>query len=745
MAGVLHGTTSFPGVLSVQSCTYTVSHGISPGVAILVTNPQPNPPAAFGDLVFSDGNETVVIPGCRVDDLTIETNEQGTTWTLTIVDRRWRWRDLGGISGTYNQFDPNGKLIPWTIRSPTELAILCLQSLGETNYVINLPPGLPASAGLGVGVFLPTGIVYPPTGTNPPINWVGAPPAQALQQLADSYGCHVIYQLGNDGVLITPIGDGDLLPTGSIAREGPKLKTPETPDAVAVIGSPTRYQMRLALQPYGEEWDGSYVPINLLSYAPKYAAKVQISQGFVTYDGVTVGVRFQVFLAGKPDADPVVANAVLFEYVTVGGETRDVIVGKLAAAINASVDQRIQNKIAATTPGAMGSKTLLLKGLQAGFGFACATRINPNPGIPLGNRFVSKLIQTPQAGGVSWRYCYPPTFTGVRATDRLNLLQAQSLAQKSVWRVYRLSGVDVSGPGLPIVPGYGRVQRLQQIYLTDSQVDQIVPAVGQEGVGQKPLDLVQFIVNFYRSYSRDKPAAVYGAVNQTNNANNGIFNRLAGVNTNPEDQVLVPFSVDPVYQQIIFSDYVNFLDGAGLAAPTLQLQTAVNVRNPFTNAFEAYTEVRPLPLQNAATNPKVNVYLDIQLNITSTYSQPLQLDAQGDQLPLQVKSVSILEADPIIRANYYLNGMAAQYNLSAGLTRTYNGIRGINLDGAISQVTWCVGSRGAETTASRNTEHNVVVPTYPTRRRAESLPAVLADQAKLQNIQMWGNPKGLLQ
>ncbi len=634
MAAIVAQFVSWPGAISIASCTYCASHGISPGQAIMVVNPQPNPPAEFGSLVFSDGvNNPITIPDCKVDRLDVQIDGGGQSWVLTIVDRRWRWR-FGFIQGSFNQLDPHGKLLAWTIRSPTELATFCLNAMGETNYTLNLPVGLDSSVGQNVTQFLPTGINWPSTGTNPPVNWNGIPPATALNQLADQYGCRVIYDPLTDSILVGPVGFGAQLPPGHLAKEGPAMKAPETPDSVCVLGGPIRFQMQLDLAAVGEEWDGSYRPINELSYAP--------------------------LINKKPD----------------------------------------------------------------------------------------------------WSQSEPPEFGNVLETTRLTREQARNLAKKTVFRVYQLSGLDVSLKQVqrPIIPGYGPVLRKQQIVMTDTQCEQVLPQPGDQNLIPKGFGFNEpFIVNYYNGYSRDKPAAVYGAVCQAIYLNTFITAN-ANINTDAAEQIYLPFSVDPVWQTITFSDYVfyydplyatgvnkglvnNFSKNGPYQQPVLTLQTAVHVRDPFTNQLVCYAATLPLAGGNArattanvqifnsdgiiviapttvlASAPYTQVYSDVQLEVIGVYND------QG-----QITKVTLLNADPINRANYYLNGLANQFWSSTGLVQEYNGLVPISLDGAIQQVTWTIGESGCNTTASRNTEHNFAIPPYPARRWVELLPPVQQGQ-----------------
>lgn len=593
MAGFIHGIARYPGVLSLQDATYTTSHGRSPGVAILRINPQPFPPDPEGDLLFSDGNETVPIPDCKLLSIKVERDDKGFFWTLEILDRRWRWNNLGYINGCYNQMDPFGKLIPWTIRSPTELAVLCLTAMGETDYEINLPPGL-NYPGPFFGQPIPN-----ISGVNPPVNWDGVPPAQALQEVCDRCGCRIVYQLSTNSILIAPIGVGNDLPPGSIRKRGPTLTTPQAPSGVGVIGSPTRYQMRLMLTAVGKEWDGSYRPINLLSYAPRDAK-----------------------------------------------------------------------------------------------------------------------------GNVTWANSWPPLFPNVQKTKRLTQTDAQRLAQESVFRTYQLTGVDVSGKGAPNVPGYGPVQRTQQIVLQSTQVDQVQPgdqdrsialsnptvlppdAPGAQGV------FPPLTVNFYNGYSRDKPAAVYGQIAQEIVLNNIWYPGAVGLNTPKGSQVHVPFETIPEFFMIRFSTPVfeRKADGT-VQIPLLTLQTAVMVRDVANNQLTAFTNIQPLDGGDPIAPPLMRHYPDIQANVTSTYDNNNKL-----------QNWSLLEADPLLRAGYYLTAMANEFQIKGGQIVEYNGIRAIDLDGLTQQITWSVGGEGCSTVVSQNCEHSIWVPPYPARRRAEFLP-----------------------
>jgi hypothetical protein len=686
LSGVVHGVAGYPGVLSVESATYTMSHGISPGTCVLRCQVQTGlvQPAPYGDLVFSDGTRAVVVPDCRLDNLKVDFDDSGYYWSLSIVDRRWKWRDLGAVSGCYNQLDPFGKLIPWTIRSPRELAVLCLSAMGETDYVLNMPEGLNYP-----GPFTSAPIINV-SGVNPPISWQGVAPAQALQQLCDQFGCRVVYQLSSDSILITPQGPGSPLPTNaSISKQGPSLKSVETPDGIGVLGAPTRYQLRLQLIAVGKEWDGSYRPINELSYAPLSKGAAQSNS--IGVSNPNVAVRWLININGRVLNVPVPDNTVASSLTAI------------ADGING--DRVFKKLVSAAVVGDEVVVTALAVGVAFALSADFAGAAAPEPNI------VTVLLAAAVPAVPTWQYSGPPQFANVRATNRLTYTDAVNLARESVFRCYALTNFAGDGsPGIP-VPGLGRTLRREQIVLQDTQVQQVVPQPGDATLID-PVTGRPATVNFYNGYSRDVPAAVYGAVAKYLNSTVWYLGRQ--VNTKPADQVFVPFSVDPLRFMITFAGCVYQFQSGGYFAANLILQTGCQARDPVNN--QVLTFVKTIPLgTGAGTNPRMYHHEDVQVGVIGQY------DAVDTLIGSQV-----LETDPLIRADAYLAAHLKEYQVSGGNTVEYNGILPIDLDSGIQQVTWSVGDAGAATTASINTEHDIWVPNYPERRRAEFLPPAAA-------------------
>jgi hypothetical protein len=172
----------------------------------------------------------------------------------------------------------------------------------------------------------------------------------------------------------------------------------------------------------------------------------------------------------------------------------------------------------------------------------------------------------------------------------------------------------------------------------------------------------------------------------------------------------VSVSIDPVQQVVTFSTPLwRTANNRFYPIEKPVLLTGCYVREADNNGLRCAYLAERLP-GGIGSLVATRKHQDVRLNLIGRY------DANGN-----ATGATALEADAHERARYYLEGLKAQYFYSNASTRQYNGIVLIDADGAIAQVTWSIGPNGAETTASRNTEHSVYVPPYPARRRAEFL------------------------
>jgi hypothetical protein len=760
---------SWPGVLAVESARYVCSHGIAPGRWIMTTYPQavakpvpgippsvstggllihpgtpdtPGGPEEYGDLTFWDGvSPEVVIRDCKLISLTAElTGDGGQTYILEGVDRRWKWEDKGEkLRGHYNYTDRRGKLVPWSIRSPSELARLCLDAMGERNALIQLPNGLEKAVGNDLDRFLKLGENFPQTLTNPEVIWDYTPPAQALANLVEPYGCRIVYQPIRDRVIIVLLGKGEPLPNGPYEVISPSVRVPGVPRSVNVAGSPVRIQARFLLEAVAEEWDGSFVPINEVSYAPAASGQPQISQiRNLGPNGANLGITLSFI-------DPATGAMLAFDKIdTNPAHTPAQKYADLIAKFMAEPEVAANFTITQTSP-----VLLTFKGKTNGMAFELGA-------YTLGDDcfYVAELVQKAESPFNSWQSCPPPHFLGVQATDRLSVYEAQALAQRSVWKCFRIRSVDPNTGKPPLsLPWFGKVKRRQQIILQDKKVALIVPSPRIPGAVNKGNVVGAINPNapgngvlpeFYNGYAREQKATVVGSISRmiggqvtwfpsTVNAL-GLNFSSSNPNTAANDRVWVDFSIDDLEQLVVFQDYVYRLElatgGNGfIREPRLTLETGCVVMDEETNQVVRWEETLEL---GGSAPPQWSVRDDIKVSVIGKYPELSAASpvAFGINLLLgisnQLQGKGGIDFDYAelqegkARAGHYLRGMAVPFLSSGGDIRRYPGIWSIDPDGYVQQVTWQIGG-GATTIASGNCEHTPYLPPWPARRRAENL------------------------
>lgn len=629
----------WPGAVAVENCTYTCSHGITPGTAFLSYIPQPDPKTGrptepmvgqFGDLVFSDGVRTLRVRGCKVVRVTCSVASDGITYHLEIVDRRWRWVSshgarFGGIHGRYNRVDTRGKLVPWSIRSPYQLAKICLDAMGERNYEIRLPNGLRRSAGENIDRYLRLGENFLRTATNPEMNWDHTPPAQCLSELADIFNCRVIYRPHSDTVLVAPLGEGEPLPDGAVESFTPSVTVPEAPAKIGVVGSPIKWQAKFLLEAVGEDWDGMIVPINQLSYGPTSSGTTQVT----TLTAAAAG--------GWPWLE------VSLTWTDATGKT--VTATKLSFNDNLSGAQRIREvvfdlkdrpAVAAVIEFAVGGSVAVFTGKEPGFAFTVGVQTAHVQETDNPDAYVVATTRQAKPPGVNWSNCIPPHFAGVNPTDRLSYQEAIGLAQKSVWRYYRVRMVDPDDPTKPLnLPLVGEIKRRQQVELLDAKVEQVEPRpriaggfnAGQALPGDPYAILNQGVLpEFYTGFSRDAQPTVHGSVSAYLEGGSVVWFNPDRLNTSPGDRVYVPFRVwnhpttgdqlvdfsSPVYRWVSAGGALGF-DFGFYEEPTLVLECACVVRDYETDAHLRYEQTLTLPGGMAET--EWHQHPDLQIGI----------------------------------------------------------------------------------------------------------------------------------
>jgi len=270
---------TFPGVTIFDSAEFTDSCGIAPGTGRITIIPQLGLPTLEGDLVFTQGGFKVPIKNCRIVESQVQRNSQGQIVSLMIQDERWKWVNDYAISGRYNMRLGDNKVDPLYEKKPIELVEMLFAAMGVTNYDASIVKSDPDVSG-----------------TRPSVDWDVAIPSHELQSLLSGWGLILCPDRAKGIFRISRIGEGRLLPlTYPYADLSEGIDPAESPEAYRVYGSPIRHQFRFELEPVGKEIidsanqpspvpddpkeprptnnaDGSFKPIDQLTYAPKDAS-----------------------------------------------------------------------------------------------------------------------------------------------------------------------------------------------------------------------------------------------------------------------------------------------------------------------------------------------------------------------------------------------------------------------------------------------------------------------------------------
>lgn len=246
----------FPGINEIVDFSYTLEHGISPGIATITCTPQKGWPAKQGNLVLTFGSmQPIVLRGFVPDSLSFQFDGSGFLWKLRLLDRRVKWR-YGEISGLFNKRLPHGpvdQIDPKTEANVTFLMEMLLVAMGEKDPVIakNHVPKL-----------------------KPYVFWDYSNPAQELSSLCDLCGMRVVL-LPDNRVAVLPKGKGGLggdlaptLPSGPIIYDSGTFDPPEKPKGIVFVCGATIAQVDLVCEAVGDDIDGLVKPIDDLTYRP---------------------------------------------------------------------------------------------------------------------------------------------------------------------------------------------------------------------------------------------------------------------------------------------------------------------------------------------------------------------------------------------------------------------------------------------------------------------------------------------
>lgn len=245
----------WPGIESFLHGSFSFTHGITPSLCQLYIVPQSFWPDMVGDLTvnYLPGGNSYTFTDCLLDFVSVEREQEGRqVWGLHILDRRWKWKECGRISGNYNIRWQNGdgddEIFTPSLRTLQELMSLCLDAMGEDVY------------GYDVSQVIEE--------TYPQVEWDYENPSRALLELCDKYSYRVILTLQNQ-VLISKVNQGSYLPGNVYLSGATTINPPNTPSSIVIAAGHTLAQFDFPIVPMALELDNSLVPLEEVSYTPQ--------------------------------------------------------------------------------------------------------------------------------------------------------------------------------------------------------------------------------------------------------------------------------------------------------------------------------------------------------------------------------------------------------------------------------------------------------------------------------------------
>jgi hypothetical protein len=276
-------------------------------------------------------------------------------------------------------------------------------------------------------------------------------------------------------------------------------------------------------------------------------------------------------------------------------------------------------------------------------------------------------------------------------------VDVRELVQATVFKWYRVK----CSSKYPIrIPGYDKpITSLNQLNFENSQVTTALHA----DLGNLNLCLPPIV---YGSWYDGR----YGLENITGNVNPASALNPSSI---VEQQTRRSFNFDAAHGIVKFSDpiYCNLTTNKSklnIGPAVLRLRVACTINDPKTGAPVRYARSRRTGTK-AQTPTRYIRHDEISPGVIPIYNKSFIATKLDNNRKLIDRE-----------CDYYLDAALKDYELNLPQTITYSGLWKIDLDGAIQQVTFSVGSdSGAITTVSRNTEQYRYVIPYKERRMQE--------------------------
>jgi hypothetical protein len=196
---------------------------------------------------------------------------------------------------------------------------------------------------------------------------------------------------------------------------------------------------------------------------------------------------------------------------------------------------------------------------------------------------------------------------------------------------------------------------------------------------------------------------------------------LRVANTEPGSRFEGSFTIDQLERIVTFDRPMYRIYNDEYKPASLYLMAAFNVKGAKTRVPLRFTKTLRLKRKNrSGGGPMPVIHDDVERIIKLEHR--LHESSQG-VFRYQLANTEINDSEVEDAANYYLAQKLRELEPKVGSDRPYVGWQRIDPDGAIAQVTWSMRDGEATMRASRNMEHNHLVPSHAQRRRAMQLDA----------------------
>lgn len=260
--------------LDVINGTYTRNDGIEAGsidlTVAVISDINVVPLAA--DIAFGDNTNKIILRDCRLAGSVVSQTSSAINAQVRYRDRRWRWKQSGTITETFNRRDSEGTLIDnigIRAANANEIVNRLLNEMGETNFDVSEVSG---------DLF-------------PQFEWYEERLDKALLDITDRLSLRICLFNDNKIKIKKALASG-LIPQELLGTEKTKTFAQDIldkPDRIRVAGRRERIQVDIQLVAVGEDSDGTIKELSDLTYA----------------QGITVGksTKEQLESAAKLEAD----------------------------------------------------------------------------------------------------------------------------------------------------------------------------------------------------------------------------------------------------------------------------------------------------------------------------------------------------------------------------------------------------------------------------------------------------------